>query len=340
MADRKKERKGGRKSAASKPKAAARVAATVGPMGRLPIGGGWGELTEPVPSEGKSGTGAMLPVPSDQPPPQRLQADEVILRPREPQAGTAPQTGIQSVSENVRSPQAVGLVDPIVPGSLAQAPIQEVAAPPVIAEVAATGRANLMGLASLGVAATGRVAGDVQQASAIIPGAGRVQADADRVPARTRKRTTGTRPARRVTKARLLRQADVAEAALKKLAPAHGGIGHNRQSMAHRGAPLTPTQYDRALAAIGRLRDALATGVPTRAAIAAMKAVARTLARTTTILGRWLKPRADKAADEFAKSFGKTAGQLAAFAIVGYASGADKQFTILIKMIGQFLGTH
>jgi archaellum component FlaG (FlaF/FlaG flagellin family) len=80
----------------------------------------------------------------------------------------------------------------------------------------------------------------------------------------------------------------------------------------------------------------LATGVPTRAAIAAMKAVARTLARTTTILGRWLKPRADMAADEFAKSFGK----LAAAAIVGYASGADKQLTILIKMIGQFLGTH
>jgi hypothetical protein len=61
MADRKKDRKGARKPAASKPKAAARVAATVGPMGRLPIGGGWGESTEPVPFEGM-GTGAIVPV--------------------------------------------------------------------------------------------------------------------------------------------------------------------------------------------------------------------------------------------------------------------------------------
>ncbi len=75
MADRK-----GRKAAASNSKAA-----------------GTGELTEPVPFDGMSGTGAMLPVPSDQPPP----ADEVKLRAREPQAGTAPQTGIQSIfSEN------------------------------------------------------------------------------------------------------------------------------------------------------------------------------------------------------------------------------------------------
>jgi hypothetical protein len=138
----------------------------------------------------------------------------------------------------------------------------------------------------------------------------------------------------------LLRQADVAEAALKKLAPAHGGIGHNRPPTANRGAPLTPTQYDRALAAIGRLRDALATGVASRAAIAAMKAAARTLARTTTILGRWLKPRVDKAADEFAKSFGKFGGRLAAAALYAYVSGADKQLTILVRMIGQFLGTH
>jgi hypothetical protein len=71
-----------------------------------------------------------------------------------------------------------------------------------------------------------------------------------------------------------------------------------------------------------------------------MKAVGKTLARTTTILVRWLKPRVDKAADEFAKSFGKTAGPAAAMASIAYASGADKQLTILIKMIGRFFGAH
>jgi hypothetical protein len=136
----------------------------------------------------------------------------------------------------------------------------------------------------------------------------------------------------------LLNQADVAEAALKKLAPLHGGIGHNRPPTANRGAPLTPAQYDRALAAIGRSRDALATGVASRAAIAAMKAAARTLARTTARLERWLKLR--DAAGAFTKSFAKTSGPLTAAALVGHVSGADKQLTIPIKMIGQLLGMH
>jgi hypothetical protein len=52
MADRKKERKGARKTAASKPKAAARVAAAGGPVG--PRFGGTGELTEPVPGHPSS----------------------------------------------------------------------------------------------------------------------------------------------------------------------------------------------------------------------------------------------------------------------------------------------
>jgi hypothetical protein len=131
MADRKKKRKG-RNPAASKPKAEARVAASVGPMGRLPTGGGWGELTEPVPFEGMSGTGGRA----------------------------TPETHTVTVDYTV----------------------------------------------------------DVKTLASVYT------ADAE-VPARsgrsTRKRTTGTRPARRETIAAIRRQADVAEAALKKLAPPH-----------------------------------------------------------------------------------------------------------------------
>jgi hypothetical protein len=123
MADRKKERKGARKKAASKPKAAARVAASVGPMGRLPTGGGWGELTQPVPFEGMSGTGAIVPVPSDQPPPQRPQADEAILRAREllpPQAARrthnapSPAEEFTSISVNTGRGQSQGMAETTV----------------------------------------------------------------------------------------------------------------------------------------------------------------------------------------------------------------------------------
>ena len=97
MADRKKERKGARK-AASKPKAEARVAASGAGAPRGPPFGGTGYLTEPVPFEGMSGTGANVPVPSDQPPPRDLRANEPIQRAWEAQPGTPPQTGIQGVA--------------------------------------------------------------------------------------------------------------------------------------------------------------------------------------------------------------------------------------------------
>lgn len=92
MADRK-----GRKAVASNSKAAARVAAALtGPMG---LGfDGTGERTEPVPFEGMSGTGATVPVPSDQPLPRDLRANEPIQRAWEAQPGTPPQTGIQGVA--------------------------------------------------------------------------------------------------------------------------------------------------------------------------------------------------------------------------------------------------
>jgi hypothetical protein len=83
-----------------------------------------------------------------------------------------------------------------------------------------------------------------------------------------------------------------------------------------RGAADAPTQYDRALAAIGRLRDALATGVPSRAA---MKAAGKALARTATILRRWLERRVDKAG--------------IATAMVGYAFGAHVELGVLLQMI-------
>jgi hypothetical protein len=298
MADRTKERKGARKTAASKPKAEARVAAAGRPVG-LPVGGG---ITEPVPFEGMSGMGTIVPVPSDQPPPRDLRATEQIPRAWEEPPVAPPQAGIL--------------------GATATAVANFPAQPLIQAEIQ---RAS----------ATDGVAADVQQAPTIIPGAGGVQADADRVPARTRKRTTGTRPARRVTIAAIRRQTAVAEPALKKLAPAHGGIGHNRQRRANRGAPLTRRQYDRAVAAIGRLWDALKTGVASRAAIAAMKAAARTLGNTVARLDRWLKLR--EAAVEFTKSFGKTAGKtagsLAPAVIVSYAIGAHGELTTLIQMI-------
>jgi hypothetical protein len=240
MVGRKKERSA-RKTGDSKPKAAALVAAAGRPVG-LPV----------------------APVPSDQPPPRNLRANESIQRAWEEPPVTPPQTGIQGATATA------------VAGSPAQAPIRGVTAPSVIAGVAATGRTNLMGLASLGVAATGKVDGDMQPASAIMPSAGGVQADADRVPARTRKQTTGSRPARRVTRARLLHQADVAEAAQKKLAPPHGGRGHNSQRRAI-GWPLTQIQYDRAMAAIRSLKAALAAGGRL------MMTAGRTLARTATI---------------------------------------------------------
>jgi hypothetical protein len=114
-------------------------------------------------------------------------------------------------------------------------------------------------------------------------------------------------------------------------------MGHNSQRRAIRW-PLTQIQYDRAMAAIRCLRDALATGVASRSAITTMKAAGKTLARTTAKLGRWL--RIDKAADEFAKSFGKTAGPLAAAAIFGHVTGADEQLKTLIKMIWQWVGPN
>ena len=122
MADRKKKRKGARKTAASKPKADARVAAAGRPVG-LPVG--W-ELTVPV--EGMSGTGANVPVPSDQPPPQRPQEDEAILRTWEPPAmlpqaasrthnAPAPAeefTTVTVFSESLRSPQSAGVETTVI----------------------------------------------------------------------------------------------------------------------------------------------------------------------------------------------------------------------------------
>ena len=317
-----------RKAVAGKA-AAARVAAAGGPV-EPPFGGDQGEISpSPAPQ-----------APNPQPPLQVQRLDGTIHKAWEEPHLQPPQRSIRVA--------AIGAV-----GSPAQPPplLSEIGGPTTghaATEIYTIVSENLRSPQSAGVETTVvRAAPELSapvgtpDGAISIPGEGILTADADRVPARTRKRIIGTRPARRVTKARLLHQADVAEAALKKLEPPYGGIGHNRPPTANRGAPLTPTQYVHALAAIGRLKDALATGG--RAAIAAMKAAARTLARTTTILGHWLKPRVDKAADEFAKSFGKTAGPLvsmAAAAIVGYASGADKQLTILIKMIGQFFGTH
>ena len=73
MADRKKKQKGARKAASKRVKTAARVAAAGGPMGP-PFGGAGGEITEPVPFDGMSGTGTIVPVPSDLPPPRDLRA--------------------------------------------------------------------------------------------------------------------------------------------------------------------------------------------------------------------------------------------------------------------------
>jgi hypothetical protein len=112
--------------------------------------GGAGEITEPVPFEGMSGTNATVPVSSDQPPPQRPQADEAILRAWEPPPGTPPQTGIQSVSENVCSPQSAGVEATVI-------------------------RATPEPSASVGT----------PEGAIIIPGEGTLTADAERAPAKS-----------------------------------------------------------------------------------------------------------------------------------------------------------
>jgi hypothetical protein len=85
------------------------------------------------------------------------------------------------------------------------------------------------------------------------------------------------------------------------------------------------------MAAIRSLRDALATK-----GRAALQAAGTTLARTATILKRWLERRVDKAGDEFAKSFGKAAGNAVvplAAAMVGNAFGTHIELGVLLQMI-------
>jgi hypothetical protein len=111
MTDRKKGRKGARKTAASNSKAAAAPVAAAGRPVGLPVGG---EIKEPVPFEGVSGTGPIVPLPSDQPPPRNLRANEPIQRAWEEPPVTPPQTGI------------LGAAATAAAGSLAQPLIQEV----------------------------------------------------------------------------------------------------------------------------------------------------------------------------------------------------------------------
>ena len=347
MADRRKERQGKRRAAANTPKVA------------TPKAAGGAKKAKPASNKAAANQrpatqGKTVAARGNSPPSPDRQPDEAASV--DPALPPPPGLTVAAVS-------AGG-------GSRAQS----LSSPSGIAGVAASGRAGSLGQALPsgieGVTATGRAAGvettvigatpethtvtvdadfvvktlasvDVPQDAIMIPGAGNLAANAEVVPARSRgprrKRARATRRPRQVTKARLLRQTDVAEAALKKLAPPHGGMGHNSQRRAIRW-PLTQIQYDLAMAAIRSLRDALATGG--RAAIAAMKATGKTLARTATILKRWLEPRVGKFGDEFAKSFGKTAGKSAgnavvplATALVGYAFGAHVELGDLLLMI-------
>jgi hypothetical protein len=137
---------------------------------------------------------------------------------------------------------------------------------------------------------------------------------------------------RRPTKKAVLRRRAAAEAALEKLEPTHGGIGHNRRpGSALRGAPLTPTQYRRAMAALHALRVTFEAAIPKRATI---QAAMVTLAKTAASLGRWLRPGLDKGRDAFFKRL----GTLGATAVVAHVTGADRALFDLIGTLAKWSG--
>jgi DNA-binding response OmpR family regulator len=147
-------------------------------------------------------------------------------------------------------------------------------------------------------------------------------------------------PQRPPTKRQLLRQLDLVEAALHRIEPHQGGIGHNNPpDQTHQTNPFTFVEHQRAIGAVDDLRNEFKARSSDRSRV--MEA-GSTLAWVMGKMGIWLKKRANVASDQFAKSFGQAAGTTTALLLTGafarLVSDAHNQVDNLIRMVGEWIG--
>ncbi|WP_146201966.1 hypothetical protein [Teichococcus aestuarii] len=98
----------------------------------------------------------------------------------------------------------------------------------------------------------------------------------------------------RPSRAEILRRLEAAEAALTKLAPQHGGIGHNNPP----DGPLTAEEHREATAAVAEIRAEVAAQVPDRSRL---RRAAEVVGRAAASISRWLAKRVEVAVDEAIK---------------------------------------
>lgn len=105
-----------------------------------------------------------------------------------------------------------------------------------------------------------------------------------------------------LSRAEILRRLETAEAALAKLAPQHGGIGHNNPP----DGPLTAEEHREAVAAVSAIREEVQSPRPN---LSRAEKALLVIGTTAAILGKWFADRLTVPIDEFNRAVARKIGE-------------------------------